>query len=43
MERLKSPLVSIALCALLGVGACATARVIAPIPVAPQTGCSEGD
>jgi hypothetical protein len=51
MDRLKSPLVSIALCALLGVGACARsappdramARAVAPIPTAPQTGCSEGD
>jgi hypothetical protein len=50
MDRLKS-LVSIALCALLGVGACARhaptdramASAVAPIPAAPQNDCSEGD
>ena len=51
MNRLKSSLVSIALSALLGVGACARiappnlamARAVAPIPAATQTGCSEDD
>jgi hypothetical protein len=51
MHRVKSPFVSIALCALLGVGACARsappnrgmASAVAPMVAAPQIGCSEDD
>jgi hypothetical protein len=51
MHRLKNPLVSIALCALLGGGSCSRsaspnrgmASAAAPISAAPQIGCSEDD